>query len=91
RKLELAELCLMGNRHHVALPLCEDLARQVDEFHLETWESETLCARVWAAYYRCLRTPGIANGSEEKARQVFARLCRLDINQASSFAADLFG
>lgn len=90
RKLELAELCLMVNRQHVALPLCEDLARQMDEFRLEEWESEALCARVWAAYYRCLRSPGAVTGTDERLRQVFARLCRLDVNQASTFASDLF-
>ena len=47
RKLQLAELCLMVNHHRVALPLSEDLARQVDEYRLEQWEDEQLSARVW--------------------------------------------
>lgn len=88
RKLQLAELCLSANRHHVALPLSEELARQVDEFHLEQWESEQLCARVWASFYRCLRGCAPGNGSAERAQQVFARLCRLDVNQALNFGGD---
>jgi type VI secretion system protein ImpA len=91
RKLQLAELCLMANRHHVALPLSEDLARQVDEFRLEEWESEQLCARVWAAFYRCLRGGPPGNGAAERLQQVFARLCRLDVNQAMTFGGDLTG
>jgi type VI secretion system protein ImpA len=91
RKLQLAELCLTANRPHVALPLSEDLARQVDEFRLEEWESEQLCARVWAAFYRCLRTCGAGNGSSERLQQIFARLCRLDVNQALTFGADASG
>jgi hypothetical protein len=82
RKLQLAELCLMVNNHRVALPLSEDLARQVDEFRLEQWEDEQLSARVWAALYRCLRSAGSDDASGERLRQVFTRLCRLDINQA---------
>lgn len=88
RKLQLAELCVSANRHHVALPLSEDLARQVDEFHLEEWESEQLCARVWASFYRCLRSGAAGNGTAERVQEVFARLCRLDVNQALTFGGD---
>jgi len=89
RKLQLTELCLMANRHQVALPLSEDLARLVDEFRLEEWESEQLCARVWAAFYRCLRSTSAGNNAAERLQQVFARLCRLDINQALTLEGDL--
>lgn len=88
RKLQLAELCLMANRHQVALPLSEDLARLVDEFRLEEWESEQLCARVWAAFYRCLRAVGAGSTAAEKLQSVFSRLCRLDINQALALEGD---
>jgi type VI secretion system protein ImpA len=88
RKLQLAELCLIANNHRLALPLSEDLARQVDEFHLEQWEDEAWSARVWAALYRCLRHAGAANGNAERLQQVFTRLCRLDINQALMHASE---
>jgi type VI secretion system protein ImpA len=88
RKLQLAELCLMVNNHRLALPLSEDLARQVDEFHLEQWEDEAWSARVWATLYRCLRHAGAANGNAERLQSVFTRLCRLDINQALMHASD---
>jgi type VI secretion system protein ImpA len=85
RKLQIAELCLMANNLRVALPLLEELARQVDEFHLEQWEDEELCARVWGALYRCLKGLGPENGPADRAREVYTRLCRLDINQALHF------
>lgn len=88
RKLQLAELCLMANRHQVALPLSQDLARLVDEFRLEEWESEQLCARVWAAFYRCLRAGSAGSSNSEKLPQVFSRLCRLDINLALALEGD---
>ena len=78
----------MVNNHRVALPLSEDLARQVDEFRLEQWEDEQLERRVWAALYRCLRRAGADNGNAERLQQVFTRLCRLDINQALTPTAD---
>jgi hypothetical protein len=91
RKLQLAELCLLVNNHRVALPLSEDLARQVDEFRLEQWEDEQWSARVWAALYRCLKGASAgagSNGNAERLQQVFTRLCRLDINQALVFGSD---
>jgi type VI secretion system protein ImpA len=90
RKLQLAEICLLVNNHRLALPLSEDLARQVDEFHLEQWEDEAWSARVWATLYRCLRHAGAANanGNAERLQAVFTRLCRLDINQALVHASE---
>jgi type VI secretion system protein ImpA len=84
RKLQMAELCLMVNNARLALPLAEDLSRQVDEFRLEEWEEERLSARVWSALYRSLRA-GEGDGRSERAREVFARLCRLDIGQALAY------
>jgi type VI secretion system protein ImpA len=87
RKLQLAELCLMVGSHRVALPLLEELARVVDDFRLEQWEDEGLCARVWGALYRCLKAQG-TNGTSDRLEQVYTRLCRLDIGQAMSYGND---
>ncbi|WZP00779.1 type VI secretion system protein TssA [Isosphaeraceae bacterium EP7] len=80
RKLQMAELCLMAGHVRVALPLAEELARQVDDFRLEHWEDERLIARVWAALYRCLKA--LDPAPSERAQQAFTRLCRLDIDAA---------
>lgn len=87
RKLQMAELCLAVGNHRVALPLLDELARQIDEFHLEQWEDEALCARVWGALYRALRASGAAAGDDGRAdrlQEAYTRLCRLDIHQALS-------
>ena len=86
RKLQMAELCLMVNNARLALPLAEDLSRQVDAFHLEEWEEERISARVWSVLYRCLRAGG--DGQAERAREIFARLCRLDIGQALAYGSE---
>ena len=89
RKFQMAELCLRAESPRVALPLLEELARQVDEFHLEQWEDEQWIARVWSAYYRCLK---VAGGSDpamaDRLRQAYTRLCRLDVNHALIFGED---
>jgi len=79
--LQLAEVCETLNRRGVALPLAEELARQVDEYRLERWEDSELCGRAWALLYRCLRAA--ADGcTSERSRWAFARLCRLDVEHA---------
>jgi type VI secretion system protein ImpA len=96
RKLQMAELCLMVNNARLALPLAEDLSRQVDAFHLEEWEEERLSARVWSVLYRCLQA---GDGQAERGRRrgaapaarpraPFARLCRLDIGQALAYGGE---
>jgi type VI secretion system protein ImpA len=86
RKLQMAELCLMAGNPRLALPLAEDLAKQVDEFRLEEWEDERLNARVWAALYRCLKDASGDGSLADRAGEAFARLCRLDVGQALGFA-----
>jgi type VI secretion system ImpA/VasJ family protein len=80
RTLQLTELCLMARQDRLALPLAEDLARQIDDFHLEQWEDPELIARAWGALYHCLR--GSGDGTADRLPPVFARLCRLDIGRA---------
>jgi len=87
RKLQLAELCLMVHQPRVALPLLDDLARQIDEYRLEQWEDEALSARVWGTLYRCLRSAGNENGAAERMQHAYTRLCRLDTQQALMYGS----
>jgi type VI secretion system protein ImpA len=82
RQLQLAEACLRIDRPRVALPLLEDLARQVEQFHLEQWEDEALCARAWGALYQCLRPIAAEDGVAARLQQAYSRLCRLDVGKA---------
>jgi hypothetical protein len=88
-KLHLAELFLAVGRHQLAFPLAEDLAHQINEFHLEQWEEAQLLARVWETMLRCLRGAGTDNGKEpnEKYHEAFSRLCRIDIDRAMQLAS----
>jgi type VI secretion system protein ImpA len=86
RALQLTELCLMARQDRLALPLAEDLARLIDEFRLEQWESPELIARAWGALYHCLR--GTGDGAADRLPPVFARLCRLDISRALRVGGD---
>ena len=74
----------MVNNARLALPLAEDLSRQVDEFRLEEWEEERL-ARVWSRPLSLAPRGPAGDGDAGRAGEVFARLCRLDIGQALAY------
>jgi type VI secretion system protein ImpA len=77
RQLELVELCLARGLVHVARPLLEELAIELEARKLEEWEDPVLCSRVVIASVACLR----ASRSEMDAERVPAlleRLYRLD-------------
>jgi hypothetical protein len=76
----------MTDKRGLALPLLEELAAEVDRYHVEDWETKEWSARVWGALYRCYK--GAGDGSAEKARQAYARLCRLDITQALAWGEE---
>jgi type VI secretion system ImpA/VasJ family protein len=77
RTLQQARFCLDAQRADFALPLLEDLARQIDTLHLDHWEDGSLLAQVFAGLYRCLKT-----SDPERARLVYSRLCQLDLSLA---------
>jgi type VI secretion system ImpA family protein len=75
RKLRLAETYFSLKRDRLALSILEELAKEIDEHHLETWESTALVGQVWGRLYRCYKSD-----EEHRARgvELFDRLCRLD-------------
>jgi type VI secretion system protein ImpA len=79
RKLRLAETCFSIKRDRLAIAILEELAKEIDEHHLESWESAELLGRVWGRLYRSYKS-----GDEATARaaELFDRLCRLDPWQA---------
>jgi type VI secretion system protein ImpA len=83
-RLRVAELCLRAGHPRAALPLLEDLTRQVDAFHLEQWEDASFSVRAWDALYRCLRAGGAGSAADAADRldRAYARLCRLDVGRA---------
>jgi hypothetical protein len=81
-RLRLAEICLNTNRQRLAIAILEELAKQIDDLKLDTWESPELLGRVWGRLYKSYK--GEEAGSERATRAIFLfdRLCRLDPWQA---------
>jgi type VI secretion system protein ImpA len=81
-RLRLAEICMSTNRVRLGVAILEELARQIDEFKLDAWESPELLGRVWGRLYKSYK--GEEPGSDRAARgaALFDRLCRLDPWQA---------
>ncbi|MGA2723885.1 MAG: type VI secretion system protein TssA [Bryobacteraceae bacterium] len=81
-RLRLAEICLSTDRNRLAIAILEDLAKSIEELHLEKWEAPELLGRVWGRLHRCYREA--EPGSEQAARAAafLDRLCKLDPWQA---------
>lgn len=80
RKFLLAEVCLSSNRDRLARAVLEELSEQVENHHLETWESSELVGGVWRRLYQVYRRSG-SNDADEAAK-LYDKLCRLDPWQA---------
>jgi type VI secretion system protein ImpA len=80
RKLLLAEVCLASKRERLARSILEELAEQIDNLHLETWESTDLIASVWLRLHKLYK--GTDNPNPDRAAKLYERLCRLDPWQA---------
>ena len=81
RKLLLAEVCLQTKRNRLARSILEELAENIDHFHLETWESSELISDVWTRLYRIYASSDNSDDND-RAAKLYQRLCRLDPWQA---------
>jgi type VI secretion system protein ImpA len=81
-RLRLAEICLAIDRKRMAISLLEDLAKNIDELHLEKWEAPALLARVWGRLYRCYKDAEPDSEQSKRAIVLFDRLRVLDPWQA---------
>jgi hypothetical protein len=73
-RLRLAEICLAIDRKRLAIAILEDLAKSIDELHLEKWEAPELLGRVWGRLYRCYKE---AEPDSEQSKRAVAFLDRL--------------
>jgi type VI secretion system protein ImpA len=83
RKLLLAEVCLASKRERLGRSILEELAEQIDNLHLETWESSELIAGVWIRLYKLYKKSDDSS-DHDRADKLYERLCRLDPWQALS-------
>jgi len=82
RRLRLAEICLETSRAKLGIAILEELAKTIDEHHLEKWESSGLLGRVWGRLYQCYKSAEAGSEQSVRAATLFDRLCRLDPWQA---------
>lgn len=82
RRIQLAEICLATGNEAIALPVLEQLEREIEERRLEEWEAEELVAQPLAMLFQCLRS----SENPERRRLLYARLCRLDPVRALALA-----
>jgi type VI secretion system protein ImpA len=81
-RLRLAEICLAIDRKRLAIAILEDLAKSIDELHLEKWEAPELLGRVWGRLYRCYKEAEPDSEQSKRAVAFFDRLRTLDPWQA---------
>jgi type VI secretion system protein ImpA len=84
RKLLLADVCLNTRRVRLAKSILEELAELIDKHQLENWETSQMIGAVWTRLHRCYKNEEAGTANEDKASQLFNRLCRLDPWQAMS-------
>lgn len=78
RRLFIAEACLNNRKLDVAALILEDLAEQIDRFHLELWESPALAGQVWELLLSCYQSAPVRPDVEERCAMLLRRICRLD-------------
>ena len=81
-RLRLAEICLAKDRKRLAIAILEDLAKSIDELHLEKWEAPEMLGRVWGRLYRCYKEAEPDSEQSKRAVAFFDRLRTLDPWQA---------
>jgi type VI secretion system protein ImpA len=83
RRMQLAQICVLSNRHAVAYPLLQDLAREIEERHLEDWEGPETIAKTLALLLQSMQKLRLA---DEEKKKVYSQICRLDPIQAMRLA-----
>ncbi len=72
-----------SGREAVALPILEDLLKEIEQHGLENWESGETVAQPMGLLYRCLK---LTQGESSTTQNLYLRICRLDPLQAISIA-----
>jgi hypothetical protein len=78
RRVLMAEVCFSNRKLDVAIAILDDLAEQIDRYHLDEWESSDLITHVWDLLRRCYLTASGWPEAGERAEALFRRICRLD-------------
>jgi type VI secretion system protein ImpA len=84
RRTQVAQLCLAAGYESVAVPMLEQLAAEMEQRKLEGWESSDLLAPPLTLLLKCMQGNG---DREERRRQIFERLCRIDPTAAMEYSS----
>ncbi len=79
RRSEAAQIMVDIGRDAIALPILEDLLRDIEKHQLEGWESGETVAQPMGLLFRCLRR---STGDSPETQGLYLRICRLDPMQA---------
>jgi type VI secretion system protein ImpC len=82
RRMLMAESCVANRKLDVAMMILEDLAQQIDRYHLDEWESPHLVTHVWDSLRRCHLLASPSPEAAEHAVALLRRICRLDPSRA---------
>lgn len=81
--LLVAKLCLKADRPDLAKPVVEGLHGLIEKLNLEQWEHPAWIADVVETLYRCLTADN--QGNTDRSRQLFQKLCTLNITKAAAY------
>jgi type VI secretion system protein ImpA len=79
RRTQAAGIMIDVGREAVALPILEELLREIEKHSLEEWEAGETVAQPMGLLYRCLQR---TDGSSSTMEDLYLRICRLDPLQA---------
>jgi type VI secretion system protein ImpA len=79
RRMQLAHILMASGREKIAYPILQSLAEEIDRRALEDWEPGEVLAHPLALLLKCATS---LNGDDERTKAIYARICRLDPQQA---------
>lgn len=82
RHMFTAEACINSRKLDVAVMILEDLAAQIDRYHLDEWESPRLVTQVWDLLRRCYLLTSASPEAADRSVALLRRICRLDPSRA---------
>ena len=68
----------------MAKPILEQLYIMITELQLEKWESPTWIAEVLESLHQCLLSAEFADEDPARARELFRKICTMDVTKALS-------
>ena len=81
RKIQLAQVCMASGYEAIALPILEDIGKEIEQRNLEDWEAADTLAHPLVLMFRCLSK---LDSNPEERQRIYSRICRLDPLQALS-------